>query len=194
MLGPIHLPYPRVSINFPYLQYWNALIYLWSHCWMRQIRMCFRIKLSDLLPINCKVVANSSWTIVPGTSKIRRFDRICLPVFCNIIIRKCLPLLPYYIFWSRTCIFMTNKLIPFYSNLTSSKRSDTNPIQQKINWNTLCFYLLLGIVYCSKKPCVNQGVCQDLITGYKCFCPNPYGGLRCEIGNDCNMSLLHNIL
>jgi hypothetical protein len=24
---------------------------------------CFRIKLSDLLPINCKVVANSSWTI-----------------------------------------------------------------------------------------------------------------------------------
>ncbi|VDI63194.1 Hypothetical predicted protein [Mytilus galloprovincialis] len=40
-----------------------------------------------------------------------------------------------------------------------------------------------GIIYCTKKPCVNQGVCLDETTGYKCYCPNPYGGLRCEI--DC---------
>lgn len=39
-----------------------------------------------------------------------------------------------------------------------------------------------GIIYCDMSPCVNQGVCLDKDTGYKCYCPNPYDGLRCEIG------------
>jgi hypothetical protein len=84
--------------------------------------------------------------------------------------------------WTKYC-----QQVPVYSILCNNDILQSLPIQTggflksqgrssvictMINWNILCFYLLLGIVYCSKKPCVNQGVCQDLITGYKCFCPS----------------------
>lgn len=37
------------------------------------------------------------------------------------------------------------------------------------------------------KPCLNNGVCTNLINGYRCLCPNGYNGTRCEINeNECD--------
>ena len=43
------------------------------------------------------------------------------------------------------------------------------------------------------KPCLNNGVCTNLINGYRCLCAHGFNGTRCEINeNDCDPNLCIN--
>ena len=35
---------------------------------------------------------------------------------------------------------------------------------------------------CTSNPCNNNGVCADLLNGYRCQCPDTSSGVRCERG------------
>lgn len=37
---------------------------------------------------------------------------------------------------------------------------------------------------CYPKPCLNGGICTDLINSYKCLCPIGFTGKKCETNED----------
>ena len=45
---------------------------------------------------------------------------------------------------------------------------------------------ILDIDECASSPCQNNGLCVNLRNRYRCLCPMPYIGRRCEIGEECN--------
>lgn len=61
-------------------------------------------------------------------------------------------------------------------------------------WRETCSFLLfflsagsrceLEINECLSNPCLNGGVCEDLMGGYVCNCPVGFSGDRCEVDVD----------
>ncbi|ELU17638.1 hypothetical protein CAPTEDRAFT_130820, partial [Capitella teleta] len=53
-----------------------------------------------------------------------------------------------------------------------------NACTEFVPYNTSTIYL--------DKPCLNNGTCNDAITGYTCSCPDAFSGIFCEIGRRVN--------
>lgn len=44
------------------------------------------------------------------------------------------------------------------------------------------FFSLLDINECIPNPCINSGLCEDLVNDFNCKCDDGFEGKLCEIG------------
>ena len=47
---------------------------------------------------------------------------------------------------------------------------------------TVSFALFADVDECASNPCINNGVCENLIDMFLCNCTNDYIGYRCNLG------------
>ena len=47
----------------------------------------------------------------------------------------------------------------------------------------LIYWFVIDINECLINPCLNGGVCSDLVNGFVCTCAGEFSGTLCERGN-----------